>query len=492
MSKNVEKRVKSILNYLSPSLLSSLMPLITLPIMTRFLTPEDFGIIALASSFPSLITSLIGCNIDIAAQRYYFEYRKDFLKVSSLINSTTAFLFFVYIVSSLFVFINQNLFSRLIMGSSEYGLAIFISYLTVCLSILVTFYLTMYRSMEQPKRFSRFTIMQMIMNAGLVLFFVAVLRFGYLGVIYGSFLATLSIFCMLFWKFQREFPFRFDFKMLKDNFKYGIPLLGNYLSGPVSQFLDKYLLRSIVSLSSAGIYSVAQNISRKLFEFITAIQSTYHPLFMKDIFERGKEAAISIGRNFTVFTYLSLSAVLGMILFGEEIIHILAPGSYYGAISVMIILLCGISLQTFGKIVDIPLAYVKKAYLSVPITLFGVIINVLLNLLFISFWGAAGAALATVATIFISNAVYLAVSQRCYYISYEKKMLFLLYLNVFISAIIIIIFQKIEVSLVIKYCFKAISLGLFIILGMQSQILTKVNIKAVLRVFVPKRLLLDT
>ncbi|MBP7089109.1 MAG: oligosaccharide flippase family protein, partial [Candidatus Omnitrophica bacterium] len=338
VSFNAEKRVKSILNYLSPSLLGSLMPLITLPIMTRFLTPEDFGIIALATSFPSLITSLIGCNVDIAAQRYYFEYRKDSIKVNSLINSTTAFLFLVYIVSSLFVFVNKSLFSRLIMGNPECGLAIFISYLTVCLNILVTFYLTMYRNMERPKSFSRFTIIQMVMNATLVLFFVAVLRFGYLGVIYGSFLATLIIFCMLFWKFQREFPFRFDFKILKDNFKYGIPLLGNYLSGPVSQFLDKYLLRSIVSLSSAGIYSIAQNVSRKLFEFITAIQSTYHPIFMKDIFDRGKEAANSIGRNFTIFTYLSISVVLGMILFGEEIIHILAPSSYYGAINVMLII----------------------------------------------------------------------------------------------------------------------------------------------------------
>lgn len=491
MSKDAEKRVKSILNYLSPSLLSSLMPFITLPIMTRFLKPEDFGIIALTTSFPSLIISIIGCNIDVAAQRYYFEYRKDFLKVSSLINSTTAFLFFVYIVSSLFIFANQNLFSQLIMGNPEYGFAIFIAYVTACLNILVTFYLTMYRDMERPKIFSRFTITQMIMNASLILVFVAVLGFGYIGVIYGSFLATLSVFCMLFWKFQKEFPFCFNFIILKDNFKYGIPLLGNYLSGPVSQFLDKYLLRSIVSLSSAGIYSVAQNISRKIFEFMTSIQSTYHPIFMKDMFDHGKKAAVSIGRNFTVFTYLSLSAVLGMILFGEEIIHILAPSSYYGTINVMLIILCGISMQTFGKIVGIPLAYVKKAYLSVPITFVEVTANILLNLLFIPLWGAIGAGLATAATIFISNSVYMIVSQKYYYIRYEKKILVLFYLNIFASAIALIIFRKVEAPLLVKYCFKIISLVLFVVLGIKSQILTKVNIKAVLSIFMPKKVLLN-
>jgi len=208
---------------------------------------------------------------------------------------------------------------------------------------------------------------------------------------------------------------------------------------------------------------------------------------MKDMFDRGKEGAISVGRNFTVFVYLSLSAVLGMILFGEEAIYILAPPSYYNAINVMLILLCGIAAQAFGKIVGLPLSYAKKAYLSVPISFAGVAVNVLLNLILIPRWGAVGAGLATVATIFITNSICFMVSQRCYHIIYERKILSLLYLNVFFSAIVLIFFRKVGAPLFIKYSFKTILLGLFIVLGMQARIVTSRNMKIVLNIFMSRK-----
>ncbi|MBN1384690.1 MAG: oligosaccharide flippase family protein [Elusimicrobia bacterium] len=486
MLTTVETKIKSILTYLLPSLLSFVVPIVSFPIMTRFLTPEDFGIVALALAFPGLVTSLITCNIQIGAQRYYFEYRRDSFKVSALINSTVSFLLCVFVISSVFIFIIKDFISNIVMGGSKYGLAVFFSYATACLNILVNFYLTMYRNMERPKEFSKFTIMGMLINLILSLVLVVIFRLGYMGIIYGTFAALLWNFCILFWQFQQEFPFCLDKKIFTDNLKYGFPLVATYFSGPVYQFLDKYMICAIISLSSTGIYSIAQNISKKLFIFISAIQSTFHPIFMKDMFDRGKEGAVSIGRNFTIFTYISLSAVLGMVLFGEEVIYILAPETYYNAINVMLILLCGISMQTFGKIVDIPLAYVKKAYLSVPITFAGTVINILLNLLLIPHWRAAGAGLATTITIFFTNSIYLMVSQRYYNIVYEKKILALFYLNVFLSAVVIIIFREIGGLLVIKYCLKVIFLVLFVVLGIKANIVTKRNIRAALNIFMLK------
>jgi len=483
----VGKKIKNILAYLSPSLLSALIPFVTLPIMTRFLEPKDFGIIALANSFPSLIISLVGCNVDTAAHRYYFEYRKNSLRLCRLINSTVTFLLCVFALSAGFVFFGRNFFSRVVMGNSEHGPALFLAYVTVCLSVLVTFYLTMYRDMERAKTFSKFTIMRMIINSSLILILVAVFRIGYMGVVYGSFISVLVMFCILSWQFHKEFPFSFNIKMLIDNLKYGVPLLADHFTGSVYQFLDKYMLRSIISLSSTGIYSIAQNISTKLFVFMTAIQSTFHPIFMKDMFDKGKEAAVSVGRNFTVFTYLSLSAVLGMILFGEEIVRFLAPPSYYNAINVMLILLCGVSMQAFGKVVGLPLAYVKKAYLGVPISFGAVVVNVLFNLLLIPRWSTAGAGLATVATIFMTNLAYLVVAQRHYRIIYEKKILFLFYSNVFLSAMALIFFRECGVQMLIKYGFKVISLSVFVVLGMRANIITKRNIEAALNIFIRKK-----
>lgn len=479
---STEKKIKNIAIYLTPSLLGSVIPLITFPIMTRFLIPKDFGIIALSASFPGLIVNLLSCNVNSAAQRYYFEYRKNAMDICSLINTTLVFLLCVFMIAAPIVFLIKNFLSAIVLGSSEYGLAIFLSYLAACFNVLINFYLLLYRNMEESKKFSFFTITQMLINTTLGLLLVVGFRLGYMGLIYATFGATLTVFSVLFWRFQKNFPFSFNIKMLIDNLKYGIPLLPNNFIGSIYAFFDKYMLRSISSLSSTGIYSVAQNISNKLFVFMTAVRSTFYPLFMKDMFDRGKAAAKAVGRNFTVFTYISLSAVLGMILFGEEIIYILAPSSYYKSINVMIVILCGIAIQTFGKIVGIQLAYVKKAYLSFPISVAGLITNVLLNILLIPVWGAMGAGLATVMTIFIMNIITIAVAQGYYKIIYEKKVLIFLYLNVFLSAIVLIYFRSLEVSFLLRYSLKLVSVLAFIFSGIYAKIITKRTVKTALNI----------
>ena len=212
-----------------------------------------------------------------------------------------------------------------------------------------------------------------------------------MGVIYGSLFSSVFIFAVLFVIFCKAYSFHFRKRILINNLKYGIPLIPNVFTGAVYQFFDKYMLSSMASLNNVGILSIAQNLSGKLFVLMTALQSTFDPIFMRDMFDRGKEGAKSVGRNFTVFSYLSISAVLIAILFGEEIVRIMAPPSYHEAVNVMLIFLCGISVQTFGKIVgSSQLAYIKKVYLAFPISIIGLLLNIGLNLLLIPVWQVTG------------------------------------------------------------------------------------------------------
>jgi len=461
-------------------MLGNILPIITLPIMTRFLLPEDFGIVALAAGFPTILVSFLSCNVHTGAERYFFEYHRDNKALSRLINTTITFLVLSFGAALPVVFLLKNWFSLLILGSVDYGFALFLSYVSACLGILSTFYMTLYRNMEKAGKFSFYMNMMMIINTGLGLLLVVGFRFGYISLIYAPLGAGLIVFSLLFISFQRDFPFSFDRKMLIDNLKYGIPLLPNLLTSAIYGLFDKYMLRSFVSLSSTGIYSLAQNITTKLFVFMTAVQSTFHPIFMKDIFDRGKAAASSVGRNFTIFTYISLTAVLGMILFGEELIYLLAPSSYSGAINVALILLCGIATQTFGKIIGLPLAYAKKAYLSFPVSILGVILNVLLNILLIPRWGAIGAGLTTTFTIVMMNYISHLIAQKYFRINYEVKILLFLYLNVFLSAFLLVYLRMTDAHFILKYSVKLASLLAFIMTGIHAKIITRNTINIVL------------
>ncbi|MDD5421872.1 MAG: oligosaccharide flippase family protein [Candidatus Omnitrophica bacterium] len=477
-----EHKIKNILFYLIPSFIGNALPFITLPIITRFLSPQDFGISALAMSTTLIIANILVCNVDTAAYRYYFEYRKNTKEVAGLINTSLAYILLVGVVSIPIVYFASNAISRLIIGSAEYAQALFISYISACLSVLVNFYLMFYRNMEKAKDFSYLKTIQTLIGTILTLVLIIKFRMGYMGLIYATFGSFLIAFLVVSARFMIDFPFHFRAKMLIDNLKYGIPLLPNMFSGSIYQFFDKYMLQRIVSLSSTGIFSIAQNISTRLFTFMTAVQSTFEPIFMKDMFDRGAEGARSVGRNFTVFTYISLSVILGTILFGEEIIYILAPSSYYGAINVFMILLGAISMQTFGKIVGPQLAYPKKAYLSFPISLAGLAVNISLNLFLIPKWGASGAAFATFVTIALSNAISVFIAQKFYKIEYEKFFLLLIYSNVFISTFLLIYMRLIDAPILLKYGLKIASLAAYAYAGVRARIITKGNIRIVMNI----------
>lgn len=483
-----EKMVKNIMAYLAPMLLKSITPLITFPILTRFLTPSDFGVIALVTNFTPLIVGLLSCNVDVATRRYYFEYRNNFSDLCALINTTVVFLLLVFIFSLPVMYLLKNFLSAKIIGNPSCGLAIFISYVTACLSVLVAYYLTIYRNMEEARKHSLYTMAQLVINVFFGLVFVVGFRLGYMGLIYATFIDSFVIFCILFWKFHKMFPMRLSKKMIWDNLKYGIPLLPENFSGGINDFFDKFMLRSAISISSAGLFSVAQNVSTKLFVFMTAVQSAFYPIYMKDIFDKGKEAASAIGRNFTIFTYISASFILLMILFGEEVMQILAPPSYYGSINVMLIILCGIAMQVFAKIYGVPLTYVKKAYLSFPITVVGTALNVGLNLLFIPCWGAMGAGLALLISVSVTNMIGVWVAQRYYTIFYDKKALFLILANLFLSAAILLYMRSINLSPFIKYSVKLSSLLCFFWIGIRAGIITKRNLKIVVGLLKPKEL----
>lgn len=484
---SAEHKIRNIFVYLIPLVIGNVMPFLTLPIITRFLTPEDFGISALAMSSTLIVVSFLACNVDAATQRYYFEYRKNPQELNELINSSLIFLFVVLGVSVPFVYYFSSDISKIIMGSDKYSPAVFISYLSGCMSVLMNFYLILFRNMEKAKAFSMFKTAQAVINAVLILVFIVGFKLGYMGLIYATFGSYFVISISLVIRFMAEFPFSFNPKMLLDNLKFGIPLLPNLFTSSIYQFFDKYMLRSIISLSSTGIFSIAQNISGRLFVVMTAVQSTFDPIFMRDMFDKKEAGASSVGRNFTLFTYISLAAVLAAALFGEEIIYILAPRSYYGAINVFMILLGGVSTQTFGKIVGSQLAYAKKAYLAFPITVVGLIVNVSLNLFLIPRWQASGAAFATFLTVITMNTIFVKVSQKYYRIIYDRESLIYIYAVLFLSIFLLIYMRHTGADIWLKYSVKLVGIASYAAIGVKSGILTKENLNIIFRILTFKK-----
>ena len=122
-----EKHIRNIFIYILPRFANYGINLITLPILTRLLTPEDFGRVVLAWAFPTIAVSVLTLGLVPAVQRYYFEYRKEEERLNALIFSLQVYLYTCMLIAGLGVFLFKDFISLLVIKSDKYGLAVFLA-----------------------------------------------------------------------------------------------------------------------------------------------------------------------------------------------------------------------------------------------------------------------------------------------------------------------------------------------------------------------------
>lgn len=474
-----EQNIRNIAIYAVPKFLGYGINFITLPILTRILIPEDFGIVILAWIFPAIAVSIVTCGLTSAVQRYYFEYRNDEAKLNALYFSSQVFLYFLLFISAVVVFFLKDGISWLTMKNNTYGMAIFITYIAAYLGQIINFYLNLYQNMEKAKLNAFFTAMLAVCSAGSNILFVWYFKMSYMGLIYGLLTSTVIVWLALFLHFNKSVKMVFNTRILRENIYYGLQVSTKSLTSFVNKFFDKYMLNNMISLSAVGIFNIGQTIGNSLFFLMNTVWSSLQPVCYREVFDRGIKASVSVGRLFTIFSYAALIPVFLLILFAEEIVHIVAPSSYYAAIDVIIIICSAMATQVFGMYVGVQYAYSKKAYLIFPISVLGVIANVVANIALIPHLGLVGASFSVVFYYVITNGILAFVGQRLYRISYEWKTIAVLFALIIAATISILVLRSTRVFGVHLYVVKLGYLAVFVFIGFNAKIITKRSVRKI-------------
>jgi O-antigen/teichoic acid export membrane protein len=475
-----ERNIRNIFIYSVPKFISYSLNLITLPIFMRILTPADYGIITLALVFPAIAVSIFSLGLPSSVQRYYFEYRADKIKLDALIFSSQLYLYLSLIISSCAVFILKDFIAKLVMGSDRYGMAVFITYMAAYLGQMVNFYLILYQNMERATVFSVFTVTQTIISSVISLLLVWYFNMSYMGMVYGSLVGAFLVCTAISLHFNKNSNIIFSSRILIENIKYGLQLVPKSFTGLINRFFDKYMLNNILSLSAVGIYNIGQTVGNVLFMLMGTVWSSFQPVCYREVFDKGNEGSVSVGRIFTIFSYIALMPVLFLILFAKELIHVIAPASYYEAINIIIILSGGVATQVFGMFVSIQYAYSKKAYWIFPITVVGTLANIGANILLIPKLGMIGAGLSTVATLFIMNGLFIFIGQKFYEIRYEWGTISSLFAIIAGAMIAALYVRTIELNNYYIYLIKSSFIFLFVFIGIKSKLISRNSIAKIL------------
>lgn len=475
MSIGKRRSLKNGLLYIVPFLVGSVLPIITLPIFTRVLTVEDYGIYALTIVYAVFVSGIANFGLSIGYERNFFENSGDKTKTAALLFSTVAFVICSTIILGLITYFFKDPLAKLITGSEKYGSILVWSFLATAITSLKIYFLTYFKNTENPKSYVWYTVDENLLSVIFSLFFVVYIKLGILGLILGQLIAGSLVFLLLVYKFVRMFPLVFSMTLLKDSLRLSLPLTSRIFFGIIGTQFDKYMIGLLSSVGGVGVYNLGQKIANIVFTFMTAIQNVFSPQVYKRMFDLDLESGgESIGKYLTPFIYISIAGGIFVSLFSEEIIVMLTPPSYHGAINVVSILSLLYGTYFFGK--QPQLIYAQKTGIISILTLTGIFLNVVINIPFINLWGFTGAAYGTLLAGIISGVISFWISQKYYHIKWESRKLVAIYSAFFVFTFVTIFLRDYGIDYQFRLMYKIAFAIIYGIIGIWLGYFDKENL----------------
>ena len=266
---------KNLIWYTIPFLFRNLIPLISLPFFTRYLSPFDFGNLALSVIYAVFLVALLNLGLIYVFERNYFEYEKDGEKLK-LLWSCVIFVFInlgigVIVTINYEEQINYYLFSK----SLPTHLTVFATIHLGVKSLLQFFYIYL-RNAKKAFIYSLLSIFEALICT-LSSVYLVFYKKGILGYVQGQCVGVFVLFVaiILFSIFRRNIYF--SFLLLKQNLSLSFPLTPRVFFGAINTQFDRYMLGVLNTRGGVGIYDIGQKIANFGFLSMTVMQHVFAP-----------------------------------------------------------------------------------------------------------------------------------------------------------------------------------------------------------------------
>ncbi|WP_461811870.1 lipopolysaccharide biosynthesis protein [Faecalimonas sp.] len=191
--------------------------------------------------------------------------------------------------------------------------------------------------------------------------------------------------------------------------KYGTPLMGNMVTTSVLNKSDIYIVTFFLGSSAAGIYQTNYSLVATAFTMLSsAIMRGHYPTILRVWSEgRKKEANQLVSAAVRFYLLLAIPAVVGVGMISDVIAKVLYAPEYFSGNSIMVWVAMAMMILGLTEYNIKPWEMNAKTNEIFLRSLIGGIINVILNLVFVSMFGYKTAAVTT----FVGFLVYFILSR---------------------------------------------------------------------------------
>ena len=455
------------------SIISFGIMIITLPIYTRLLNPEEFGITIVFVLFGKFVCGFFHFSLHDSTYRYYFDYKNQFEKFKILNTTNLLFLFFSFLICYLLIFFTADLFYEKIFDGQLNKQLISLSLISGFLDYIFLYFMTLLTAELKAKQHTYLSILFISLNSAFSIFFMSYYDLTYMGRVYGIILSQFIVAAILIKICFHTISFQFSVKMLKMSFKYALPYYPIMLLGLSQNYLDKTILSSSKGNESLAQYTIGINFSVILKSIMDAVSKSWNAYMISTALINTKESKKDIVEKFYYMAVFFMTLGVGIAYFSEEAIKILTTKEYHVAIWITPIYIYFYLFAIVGYLTNMQLSIAEKMKFLIPGTIVSGIINITLNLLLIPIYGMIGAAIAAAFTSMVSQLFLFYYGMKVFPLEINKRKLLKLYGLLFVFTLPAYFIYALEINFIYKIFIKLFGVYMFVKLCLINKFINK-------------------
>lgn len=376
-----------------------MVPFILLPVLTRYLSPADYGIISIFAVFTSILGVFISLETHGAISVKFFKISREQLKiyianVLLIVAITTSIVLLIVIIFHTYI-------TDLLALPTEW---VIIGVFVTVLIFFTTINLILWQSEHKPFPLGIYQISESVFNLSLSLVLIVGFGMGWRGRLIATSVAALLFgFLSFTLLFKRNYlNLKLSKPYLKDALNFGVPLLPHALSTWVRTGIDRVFLTMLISTTATGLYTVGFQIASVIMVITTAFNKAYTPF----LFEKLKDITLSQKKVLVKYGYLYFLGLLilatGLSITGPYIVDIFLGKEFIESQEYITWFAFGFAFYGMYSMLVNYIFYTQKTiYLSYVTFSIG-LLHVGLSYLFITYNGTIGAVQATAIISFIT------------------------------------------------------------------------------------------
>lgn len=393
------KFLRSLSIYTATSVLNSAIPFLLLPILTRCLSPADYGILSVVNTIVSFTFSLTVIGIGTAIYIEYFKLTREDLQV--------------YVSSVMIVPVVCTLLNLIVFGAvsrileSQFGVPRLWGAaipLLVILQVVPYIVCLLYQVREEAAGYGKFQIAMTLLNFCFSALLVLGLGLGWRGRVLGMYL-TYLIFSLVGIAVLVRGGYivrRFNRGYVRGALLIGAPLIPHELGTTIINMSDRLFISNMVSLEAVGLYSLGYQIGMVVYMVCSSFNQAWAPYLFRNLHDANNDIKLSLVRKTYIVAVAFMLIILIFYLCVPIVYHFFIHDKF--SLSRQFAYWTAIGYGFYGLYILVVnyIYFAKKTHILTGLTMFSALVNLVLNYLLVIRFGAIGAAYATVVSFGLS------------------------------------------------------------------------------------------